>query len=373
MFSLALTDEQEDLRRLVAGVAERHVRGSADEADRSSSVPSDVLRRLHVLGIVGAVSEESGGQGRLTNLETAVVAEELAAGDPAVAWAAIAGGWVLSSIDALGGPTHRAALRPVAGNPGWLAAPLVMEGYGRLPHELRARAQRSGGRWSLSGVKDPVVNGVAAGIGLAIAKVEETDVLGAFLLDAGALSACDVLRDDAATGTLGLRAARTARLDLGGVRVNENCLLGWGDDVDHAVAAFRLAEVAIVVGLARAAIDYAAGYGKERVAFGSRIVDFQSIGFLLVDLTMELEVTRLALWEAAVALDRGADPEEWRPLVDDTLARAGRLAPWAGREAVQILGGHGFLTDHPVEQWYRDAAALCAGDPGMSPLRSLSL
>jgi alkylation response protein AidB-like acyl-CoA dehydrogenase len=365
MFSVVLTDDQENLRLLAAELTDRHVRPAADGGDRASGV----LQRLHAAGVVGAVSEESGGQGQLTNLETVVVAEELAAGDPGIAWAALAGGWVLSTIDAIGGPGHRASLRPIVSNPGWLAAPLVMEGFGRSPQEFRAHAQGGRGNWSLRGAKDPVVNGVAAGIGLAIANVEDTVVLGAFLLDAGALAACEILRDDMAVGTLGLRAARTARLDLAGVAVNENCLLGWGEEVGRAVAAFRLASVAVVVGLIRAAIDHATNFGKERVAFGSRIGDVQSLGVPLADLAAELEVTRRALWEAAVSLDNGVGAES-SPLVEGALARAGRLAPWAVREAMQFLGGQSFLTDRLLERLYGDAAVLCAGDPGLSSPRS---
>jgi alkylation response protein AidB-like acyl-CoA dehydrogenase len=371
MFSLALTDEQEGLRRLVAEIAERFVRPAADESDRTSGAAGGVLHRLQALGVVGAVSEESGGQGRLNNLETVLVTEELAGADPGIAWAAMASGWVLSTIDVIGGSSHRPGLRPIASNPGWLAAPLVMEGFGRSPQEFRAHARRSRGNWRLEGVKDPVVHGVSAGIGLAIARVEDTGVLGAFLLDAGALALCEVLRDDVAVGTLGLRPARTACLDLSDVTVNESCLLGWGDEVARAVAGFRLMAVAVAVGLTRAAVGHAASSLSERFTVASEI-DLPTVRPQLIDLVAELEVARLALWEAAVALDDAA-AVGWGQLVEDALAQAGRLASWAGREGMRGSGAHSPAIDHRVERWSRDAVALCVSDPGLSPLRSLSI
>jgi alkylation response protein AidB-like acyl-CoA dehydrogenase len=146
--------------------------------------------------------------------------------------------------------------------------------------------------------------------------------------------------------------------------------LGGGslDPVALAVSVerIRLILAAVAVGVAQRAIDYASEYARERVAFGRPIAGFQGVSFLLAEKQMRVEAARLAVAEAASLIDgaaAGADAlGPLRRAVRETVNYAADAAAMTTRDAVQVLGGHGFLSDHPVELWYRSAAALAALD-----------
>lgn len=361
MVDLELTREQLALQELASALASEVLRPAAASAEENAEVPDDVWSRLGDSGLVGGTAEASGGQGCLTVMDGVLVAEELGCGDPGLAWAALAGGWVTSTIDALGGAVPAAA-------ESWYGAPLVAEGFAREPTDYRAAVAATPAGWLMSGAKDPVVNATRSSHGLVVARDEEQR-LSAYVIDRDALRSLRVLRDDAVCGTLGLRASASAKLALDGLLLPLEARLADGDSVARAIAGLRLLGAATAVGLGRAAVAYATAYAEERVAFGSRVIDFQAISFLLVDLALELEVVRLSVWETAAALDAVPATDAWKPRLSATLARAGELLPRLTRECVQVLGGHGFLTDHPVERWYRDAMAMVTHDPGMSATR----
>jgi len=112
---------------------------------------------------------------------------------------------------------------------------------------------------------------------------------------------------------------------------------------------------ALLVGAARGAHRYAMRYAMERTAFGRPIAHHQALAFLIADLAIAVDVARLAVWRAAAALDRG-EPAEWEAA--SALVEAAEQALFVGPNAVQILGGHGFMKDHPVEKWMRDIRTL---------------
>ena len=114
---------------------------------------------------------------------------------------------------------------------------------------------------------------------------------------------------------------------------------------------------ALLVGAARGAHRYAMRYAMERTAFGRPIAHHQALAFLIADLAIAVDVARLAVWRAAAALDRG-EPAEWEAA--SALVEAAEQALFVGPNAVQILGGHGFMKDHPVEKWMRDIRTLAA-------------
>src|SRR5438552_2629556 len=120
-------------------------------------------------------------------------------------------------------------------------------------------------------------------------------------------------------------------------------------------AAVSLAVAALLVGAARGAHQYAMRYATERTAFGRPIAHHQALAFLIADLAAAVDVARLAVWRAAAALDRG-ERAEWEAA--SALAEAAEQALFVGPNAVQILGGHGFMKDHPVEKWMRDIRTL---------------
>ena len=115
----------------------------------------------------------------------------------------------------------------------------------------------------------------------------------------------------------------------------------------------RTVEAARTLGMARAAAEYAINYGQERVAFGKPIAYFQSIAFLMSDMAIEVNAARWSLWRAADAVDQGL--EDAHQIVAQAVAQVNEASLFVTNNAVQILGGHGFIQDHPVEKWMRDA------------------
>ena len=155
---------------------------------------------------------------------------------------------------------------------------------------------------------------------------------------------------------MGLRAAGTARLTLEGVRLPAGALLGEGapDVYTECVTRARLAWCALSVGTAQAVLDYVVPYVNERVAFGEPIANRQAVAFAVADIGIELEGMRLATWRAASRADQAKDFAHATTLARQLCSEKGMAI---GSDGVQLLGGHGFVKEHPVERWYRDLRA----------------
>ena len=170
---------------------------------------------------------------------------------------------------------------------------------------------------------------------------------------------------------LGIRASHTAEVLLDDCRIPGECLLGGDEKLESRLAKAREGHVgkgsgalrtfemtrplvaAQAVGIARAAYEYALQYAQERVAFGRPIVENQAIAFKLADMAMEIECARLLVWQAAWMAKQGKEFDKGQGSMSKL--KAGEVAVWVTEQAVQILGGYGYIRDHPVERWYRDA------------------
>jgi acyl-CoA dehydrogenase len=234
----------------------------------------------------------------------------------------------------------------------------------------RARYDEATDEWILTGQKAYATNGGIANVHVVTASVDPglgSRGQAAFIVPPGTtgLIAAKKLRK------LGLRASHTADVFLDDVRVPGSCLLGGKDALDERLAraregkrasgqaAMRTFELsrptvgAQALGIARAAYEYALDYAKERVQFGRPIIDNQGIAFALADMRMEIDAARLLVWRAAW-MGRNNRPFEAGEGSMSKL-KAGEVAVMVTEKAVQILGGAGFLREHPVERWYRDA------------------
>ena len=223
------------------------------------------------------------------------------------------------------------------------------------PFRLKTRATRKGDGWVLDGEKQLVAMAQQAELFL-VAASDEDDKPALFIVESG--SAGLEARPQPA---MGLRAAGLSRLRLRGVKLPATARLGDGDaDYAQFVALSRLAWSALAVGTTQAVLDYVIPYANEREAFGEPISHKQSVAFMIANIGIELEGMRLATWRAASLAAHG------KPFAREAaLARSlcGRHGMRAGSDGVQVLGGHGFVKEHPVERWYRDlrAAGLMEG------------
>jgi alkylation response protein AidB-like acyl-CoA dehydrogenase len=190
----------------------------------------------------------------------------------------------------------------------------------------------------------------------------EAGELCAFVVEgapAGYLIGCD----DRATPNSGLRAAHTGAVAIRHLRVPPGAILpGRGLDLARALGWMRLTVPAVAIGAARAANVYAAAYAQERVAFGRPISSFQGVAFLVADADTAIDAARLSLWSAANELHRMTDVQALDDLVSTTVARTCGAMERVTRDVVQVLGGSGYVKDHPVEHWWRSAMTLAAID-----------
>jgi alkylation response protein AidB-like acyl-CoA dehydrogenase len=353
--SFTPTPEQSALRELAHEFAERELRPAAAEADRAGVFPDGLLARAAAVGLTSyAVPAEYGGAG-VGAVTSALVSEELSWGDPALAATIGATMFPVRPLVAYGTEEQRARWLPhLASTDGCLAAIAFTEAEaGSDVSAIRTTARRDGDAFVLDGEKVYITNGGIAELTVVFARLD--DAITAFLVERGDPG----VRAGRVEDKLGLRASHTGSLRFDAARVPADRILGdVGQGFLIAMDFFehsRPQVAASAVGLARAALEYATAYARERVAFGRPIINRQGVSFKLADAAIAVEAARLLTWRAAAALDDGRDAGL---LGSYAKAFAADTAMRVTTDAVQVLGGAGVMRDHPVERWLRDAKVL---------------
>jgi alkylation response protein AidB-like acyl-CoA dehydrogenase len=355
-------EEQRMMVDSVAAYARDALRPAARDADESCAIPESILKTGWELGLVqNTLPETYGGFGSPRSAVTGVlVAEELAYGDLSIALHLLAPRLLAQPVVDWGSERQRARYLPRLANgklPALTAA--VMEP--RVDFDLAAlatTAERRGNEYVLSGTKCCVPLGSQAETFLVYATTDPTGgykSVEGFLIDRGTPGLTIGERE----ANMGIRALDTAELTLDGCRVPAENRLGEdkGCDFERIMDASRLALGALAVGVARGAYDYARQYAKERKAFGRAIAQNQAIAFMLAEMAIEVDAVRLLLWEAAWKFDQG------EPVLRETyLAKryAADMALKVTDNALQVLGGHGYIRDYPVEMWLRNARGFAS-------------
>ena len=355
MISFQPTDEQEVVREAMHEFAETAMRPLARDCDEASKIPEEFLAKAWDLGLVGTqVPEAFGGAGEARSPVTnAIVLEELAWGDASLALAAIAPAGFAFAVADQGSDEQKRELLPPFGGESYRAGALALAEPGPTfdPRAPQTRAEAKARGYRLSGTKCLVPMGDRASHFLVSAAGERGTELFVVPRDAAGLTIQQPEKN------LGLRALPTATLRLDGVEVAAADRLGGaaGSDPQRAIDRARVALAALMTGLSRAVLDYAVPYAKERVSFGKPIAQKQAIAFRLAEMHIEIESMRWLCWKAASRLEQGQVATR-----DAHLARdyAARQAMWIADHGVQVLGGHGFIREHPVEMWYRNARTL---------------
>lgn len=344
LFDVTPTDDQ---RLLVAAVAEF----AAEQLRPAAEQPSDDLfARAGELGIsMLAVPEELDGLGTQRSVVTnALVAEALAHGDLGLAVAVLAPPAVSTALTLWGDAQQQADYLPAFAGENTPAAALALHESRPLfdPFEPATTATRTPGGFRLDGVKSFVPRVAAAELFIVSAMLDGRPRL--FVLESGGVT----VEPEPA---MGLRGAATGRLHLDAVDVPAGALLGSPDDFADVVRLCRLGWAALAAGTGKAVLDYVIPYVNERQAFGEPISHRQAVAFSVADIAIELEGLRLVMLRAASRAEQG------KPYARE-VALARKLAAdkgmWIGSTGVQLLGGHGFVTEHPVERWYRDLRAV---------------
>jgi hypothetical protein len=281
-----------------------------------------------------------------------LVAEALAHGDLGIAVAALAPGSVATAISLWGTDEQQATYLPAFTGDQPPAAAIALTEPTVLFDVLApsTTATRTDDGFVLDGVKAMVPRGAEAELFVVGASLEGSNVL--FVVEAGA----DGLEVEA-DPSMGVRAASLSTLTLTSVRLGERALLGSADGTTYAdcVRLSRLAWCALAVGTGQAVLDYVTPYVKEREAFGEPVAHRQSVAFMVADIAIELQAMRLLTYKAAARAAAGKDFARDVALARQLCASKGMQI---GLDGVQLLGGHGFVKEHPVERWYRDLRAI---------------
>jgi alkylation response protein AidB-like acyl-CoA dehydrogenase len=344
------------LTDMVRRYSERTLRQVAREAEEAHQMPPEVIDQGWELGLLPAsLPEDYGGFGEYSALNGALIAEELGYGDMAAGLELLAPNLVAVPIYLCGTEEQKRTYLPTFTD---VVYPKVASAFLEPvvlfdPYHLRATARRQGDHYLLDGEKAFVIRADEAELFLIYAHDEETDSTQAFLVHAPA----EGLHIGEREKWMGFNALRTFRITLDSVRVPAENRLGGdaGIDIQRILNSSRVALSAMGVGVSRAAYEYARDYAKERVAFGEPIAHRQAIAFMLAEMAIDIDATRLMVWEAAWKIDKGQDATHDAYL---TARYAADVALKVTDGAVQILGGHGYIREHPVEMWLRNARSL---------------
>jgi len=353
--AFALSDDDRAIYDMAAGFAAVEIAPHAIEWDEKKHFPTDVLRAAAELGMGGLyVRDDIGGSG-LTRLQTVLVCEALATGCPSVAAYLSIHNMVLGMIDRFGDEATRQKFLPNLITMERLASYCLTEpGAGSDAAALKTRARREGDFYILDGVKQFISGAGAADVYAVMARTGEDGPKGI---------SCILIEKDtpglsfgANEKKMGWNAQPTRQVIMDGVKVPVSNRLGAeGDGFKIAMIGLdggRINISACSLGGAQAALDKAAAYLQERVAFGKKLADFQALQFRLADMAIELEAARIMLYGAAASLDRKDADATWR------CAAAKRFVTDTGskvaNDALQLLGGYGYLNEYGIEKIVRD-------------------
>ncbi|HCB04386.1 MAG TPA: acyl-CoA dehydrogenase family protein [Nocardioides sp.] len=357
-FDITPTEDQQLLVDVVTEFATEVVRPAAGAADAACEAPPEVLRSALEIGLpILGLPEELGGVAEERSATTGtLVAEALARGDLGLAVATLAPGSVATAIGLWGTDEQQQTYLPAfsadVNQEQAPAAALALSEPQVLFDVLRPHttATRTGDGYLLNGVKSSVPRGADAELFVVGALLDGAPVL--FLVE----SSTPGLRVEA-DPAMGVRAASLTRLTLTEVQVGSDGVLGTTDGTTYAecVRLSRLAWCALAVGTGQAVLDYVTPYVTDREAFGEPIAHRQSVAFKVADLAIELQAMRLLTYKAAGRAAAGREFGQAVALAREACARHGMQI---GLDGVQLLGGHGFVKEHPVERWYRDLRAV---------------
>jgi alkylation response protein AidB-like acyl-CoA dehydrogenase len=344
-FDLQPTDEQRAVQETLRDFAREVLRPAARDCESARAVPHEMARQVHEIGVAAPVDEAYGGGGTLDAVTYCMGAEELAWGDPAIAHQVLGSGLAAIVLGLAGSEEQKARYLPAFAQPAPSASFVAVgEKVAGGDLEWLDTAIDDG---KVSGTKYGVLNAADAGVGIVVGRDHEG--MAAAVVEPASF---EIVKPEE---KLGLEAAPTSVVMFEG----PGDVLPPGDGLNKAVLWSKLLTGAIAVGCARASLEYAAQYATEREAFGKPIGAFQAISFRIADMAIEIDAARLTLWRAAWKLDKGkATPAD----IAEANGHALQAAVRCGDDGVQVLGGHGYIRDHPVEKWFRDAVTLSVLD-----------
>jgi len=367
-----LTEEQRVLRQTIREFAAAEIAPGASERDQEARFPHELIPKMAELGLFGImVPPEYGGAG-LDTVSAAIIIEELARVDAAVALIVSAhNGLCTSHIYAFGSEEQkRKYLPPLSRGEKLGAWALTESSSGSDAGSLRTRARLEGDFWLLDGAKAFTTQGSTAGIYVIMASTDPSrgsKGISVFIVERGA----EGLSTGKVENKLGVRASDTAQLHLENLRVPRENLLGelhsGFQDALRVLHGARIGMGTMAVGIARGALEEALRYAKERKQFGKPIAEFEAVQWMLADTATEVDAARFLVYRAAYLRDTG---QPFKMAASEAKLFASEVAARATSRAVQIHGGYGYIKDCSVERYFRDAK-ICEIGEGTSEVQRM--
>src|SRR6476469_9825376 len=375
MAEFSLNEDQLQIQKWVHDFAEDVIRPAGHEWDEREEFPYPIVEQAAEIGLYGwefmlnALSDQTG-------LTLPVAIEEIFWGDAGIGMAIMGSALAAAGISGNGTPEQVGEWVPQCYGDAvkvQLGAFCVSEpDAGSDVSSLRTRAvyDEANDEWVLNGTKTWITNGGIADIHIVVASVDPS--LGSrgqasFVIPPKTAG----LAQGQKFKKMGIRASHTAEVVLTDVRVPGRCLLGGKEKLDARIArakegqssrvqaamstfeASRPLVGAQALGIARAAYEYSLDYAKERLAYGRAIIENQGIAFKLADMKMEIDAARLLVHRACWMGRNGKEFTAGEGSMSKL--KAGEVAVWATEQAIQILGGYGYVREYPVEKWHRDS------------------
>ncbi len=359
MISFSLTDEQRMLQETARKFAEQEIRPKAEHHDRTGEFPYEILQKAFDVGLMNETIPEVCGGGGLSIVDSCVIAEEISWGCVGINTARAATSLAVTPIlIAATEEQQKNFLSPLCEKLSFAAFGLTEPNAGSDAGGVATTAKKTGDEYVLNGTKCFITNGGVADMFTIFASTDKSKGhrgLSAFVVTKDMPGVSAGKEED----KMGQRASNTSEVILEDVRVPKENLLGKeGDGFKIAMQTLdksRPGVAASSVGLARAALEYAAEYSKQRVQFGQPIAMNQAIQFMIAEMAMKVELARLMVYKSAWLCDEGQRNTLWAAIAK---AYASDIAMQVSTDAVQIYGGYGYMREYPVEKLMRDAKLL---------------
>lgn len=369
---VVVIEQQVGVRQAVREFAQAEIAPSCRQWDEEERFPHELIPKLGAMGLLGAIFPEEYGGAAMEPTDYAIAIEELARVDPAIALLVAAHTGLCANHIFLAGSEEqkRRYLTPLARGEKLGAWGLTEATSGSDASHMRTTAVRKGNVWVLNGAKNFTTHGSYADIYVILAATDRSagkKGISAFIIEKGTAG----LRPGRKEKKLGMRASDTSQVILEDCLVPEENLLGAVNhgflDALQVLDAGRITIAALAVGAAQGAYDAAVAYVQDRYAFGRPIAEFQAIQFKLADMATEIEAARLLTYRAAALKAQGQ-----RITKEAAMAKlfASEMAVRVCEQAIQILGGYGYIREYPVEKFWRDAKLLTIGE-GTSEIQRL--
>ncbi|WP_354686248.1 acyl-CoA dehydrogenase [Cupriavidus necator] len=353
---MILTQEQEMIRESMRNFAQERLAPYAGDWDRTHTFPAKALRELGELGALGMVVPEEWDGAGMDYMSLVLAIEEIAAGDGATSTIVSVQNSLACGITLKYGSDEQKEtwLKPLARGDKLGCFCLTEPHTGSDASALRTTAVRDGDHWIINGVKQFITTGKYADVAIVFAVTNKSAAkkgISCFLVPTTTPGYIVARVEE----KMGQHASDTAQILFENCRVPASAMMGAeGEGYKIALSNFEAGRIGIAaqsIGMARAELDAAVSYAKDRETFGKPIIAHQAVGFRLADMATQLDAARLMVWRAAILKDAG------KPcLKEASMAKmfASEVAEKVCSDAIQIHGGYGYVSDFPVERIYRD-------------------